>query len=1534
MYSPETNTQANGFTYHPQVNCTIRPPRNIYDFQHIRVVGHSNFLRSAPLNDDICNPTPDPIFCEFLETNPQFLDFFEHAKHGPSSITNKRFMKSVLKCDAPKIKPNDAFFELAKDYTYRMLAPYMQGKRITSKIDYNGTTTNGFPYNKMIDPDTKRPYHTKAELINSPIFKDELYRFHTPLWQMFGKKEYLPMAELLDDKLRTVYCGETPFVFWQKFMFDTSDAALKAQADNFSACWSRYGHVKQYGGTNRLATNHQLFYRILECTALEILHYTADISGWDRLLPIMEDIYNIRARLYGPMDEFETKVFNYLKKNICTVTCVLPDGTLIEKDIGNVSGSGKTTTDNTIGHILIEFYHFIRIYYRKYGKMPTYVDIIVQVRNSLYGDDSFTSIRVRFWLRDDDLSTPDKEADLYFNLYRETYSLFGLTVKASQFNFNYGDVSGLEFLGVTFRKSSYNVYAGEPRYSKIFTTITQVLEKANREPMAYASICGAVCTLSCGLTDPLALRLQSFVQAYASFLNIHFQDSLPETVLYDLGKIARGSYHSGKVAFGFESATEVFENNNNLFFFFPQSRLPRERVGFKNLTMSIKKDFKDLNILQNLFRERFAAISTFSTFLPSFNYVGAVLEFCQQYRCEFPSIAFSSSGPHHTLDWSSELKFYGVSFKLSGFPSKQECRNYSYFKLIYVLCNPNEQALSTVCKVCSTSYRTGFNHICEAALDDDSLVEYAKQLSLSAQPSAPEIPIVSTTPVSTFHIHFLKAIKVYFDLKLEHRPFHPLHGIFTDSEKSAAARMAMMLKEGSFNPYGNGQWPLLVPFMFLWFSVNTPNYGLFVIPSDFKEGGFNPYGNGQSALSEYFDIFRPTCVINPDGNITCFGTVHYDTRVPVACSGTGPDTISAFEEWILQVSTKLSDWSPDVHPLFSALLTLPLPESVPHILFQHIKAPHAYHSFMRMLETSSVASGCCSGAFHSGITQGNGKKAPIPIPSIANARRFIRITKPIIAEDLSFTYNATFTVSLDGGAPAIALSTGESTPGSAFNNFLSDVTNALYDWEPTTSLGIFLKALRTMPPPPTDHPLSCLWTDDYDHTLDKILEGSFNPYGNGQPAPMTYNAYLLRNQANFKKLTPAQRKAKYTEYVRNFSKVPKVMTTVKQDNHNHVSATRKQDAKASTNLAVSGVVTTNAIAKERMNKIKSLKTGITTLSPCARIYYAALVCPFFKLDSECDRLLQSLQLSAYKEENPCIPTMPNVKSRKFQAWARGEFQCSSAPGGIPGSAFITFAPRRLANDGNPAMGGVCPIYVSTPSWIAPLGATIPDVEVPSPITPPGSYVGYNLNTDYPSTALPLVTGRGIKYRVVGSGLRIRYIGTEINRGGIVHCTVTPNHDTVALADINQLGQLETYSRYPVTRDWVEIMHSPVMEDDFLYRPDQGTNPSYYTTLFSTAPFEHYMVQQVTDCVGGAFEWQAVVHFEAVGAEVRGLTPTPVDVTGVSAVLNVATPTIIPEINKLSQDNKDIGTLLKDGMNMVSGLAPEVLKMGTMMFGNI
>jgi len=235
-------------------------------------------------------------------------------------------------------------------------------------------------------------------------------------------------------------------------------------------------------------------------------------------------------------------------------------------------------------------------------------------------------------------------------------------------------------------------------------------------------------------------------------------------------------------------------------------------------------------------------------------------------------------------------------------------------------------------------------------------------------------------------------------------------------------------------------------------------------------------------------------------------------------------------------------------------------------------------------------------------------------------------------------------------------------------------------------------------------------------------------------------------------------------------------------------------------------------------------------------------------------------------------------SRKFNAFAR--FIIGVQPDGV---AFVLLAPRRMANDYIVGNDRDCPIYASTTAEIFEPGFPGCDQGLPAP----GQQI--NLNTDYSgSDMLVNNLGEGIKFRIVGAGMRVRYIGKLLDEAGIAHCVIDPDHYSLGTLTIQQIGQMETYFNMPVSQtEWITLTYSPVTQDEFEFQPDPIVNPLHVTGRPTT---HHFMGMAFTGLAPGqTLSCEVVVHYEAIGRTVRGKTATPVDVVGTGIALGAMGP---------------------------------------------
>lgn len=259
------------------------------------------------------------------------------------------------------------------------------------------------------------------------------------------------------------------------------------------------------------------------------------------------------------------------------------------------------------------------------------------------------------------------------------------------------------------------------------------------------------------------------------------------------------------------------------------------------------------------------------------------------------------------------------------------------------------------------------------------------------------------------------------------------------------------------------------------------------------------------------------------------------------------------------------------------------------------------------------------------------------------------------------------------------------------------------------------------------------------------------------------------------------------------------------------------------------------------------------LSPCAREYAAALANPF--------------------DTGPvaCIPDFPVLLTRKAKYFAKGNFQT-----GTGGFGFVTMTPEYFTSDA--PVAGASLVRFTDATYAATMVTII------------GGGVNAGLsNSDYAAATFGAAAVLA-EYRVVSAGLRVRYAGTELNRGGDMFALHEPNHQSLAGATSTVMrGYLESIT-CPVVRTWTNVLYKPVLLTDTQYK---NTFPTMTTT---NVDFNNYMciaVQAADALVSLNFDWEAYVNVELNGRNIQGRTPSLYDPVGFAAVQNEALLTLRP-----------------------------------------
>jgi len=160
-----------------------------------------------------------------------------------------------------------------------------------------------------------------------------------------------------------------------------------------------------------------------------------------------------------------------------------------------------------------------------------------------------------------------------------------------------------------------------------------------------------------------------------------------------------------------------------------------------------------------------------------------------------------------------------------------------------------------------------------------------------------------------------------------------------------------------------------------------------------------------------------------------------------------------------------------------------------------------------------------------------------------------------------------------------------------------------------------------------------------------------------------------------------------------------------------------------------------------------------------------------------------------------------------------------------------------------------------------------------PVIVAGSNVPQYSNSPY---VLANFGQNGLQGRVVSAGLRIRYIGTELNRGGEIVGLQHPSHSGLNGYTVPLMNAYKETARLPVIRPWTTL----------LYRPVETTDLNFNIGLAPAGQqfFMGFIINSATSVASPAsYENEFFSNLELQGAAVQNKKPSHVDVVGHGAV---------------------------------------------------
>lgn len=200
--------------------------------------------------------------------------------------------------------------------------------------------------------------------------------------------------------------------------------------------------------------------------------------------------------------------------------------------------------------------------------------------------------------------------------------------------------------------------------------------------------------------------------------------------------------------------------------------------------------------------------------------------------------------------------------------------------------------------------------------------------------------------------------------------------------------------------------------------------------------------------------------------------------------------------------------------------------------------------------------------------------------------------------------------------------------------------------------------------------------------------------------------------------------------------------------------------------------------------------------------------------------------TTFSNELPCIPDDFVVPSMKWSQKLRTQFVI-----GTSGIGYLVASPLCFGSD----LG----LYARTEAGFD--GTTISSTEV-------ADKVSVFLNHKFPWTYdnVPLV-------RMVAFGLRARYIGTELNRGGRLMTTATTNiNDTLSGDSLNDLLSRPETESYSCDRAWKSVGYRPT---------DIGSSQYSRVSQPVTTAANCNVVILATGTAGNTYEAEIIIYYE-------------------------------------------------------------------------
>jgi hypothetical protein len=194
------------------------------------------------------------------------------------------------------------------------------------------------------------------------------------------------------------------------------------------------------------------------------------------------------------------------------------------------------------------------------------------------------------------------------------------------------------------------------------------------------------------------------------------------------------------------------------------------------------------------------------------------------------------------------------------------------------------------------------------------------------------------------------------------------------------------------------------------------------------------------------------------------------------------------------------------------------------------------------------------------------------------------------------------------------------------------------------------------------------------------------------------------------------------------------------------------------------------------------------------------------------------------------------------------------------------------------------------------------------------------NSDYATAAFGATAAQ---WRLVTTGIRIKYRGTALARGGRVVALEEPDHQTL---DGYSITDLLSYKQATSLRptggdDWIELVSTgPKVPSELQYQENflSSANPN-------SNPFLVLAFEGVPDLT---FEWEFWGNYEIIGSDVRSKTISHHDAPGAFSISNALTVLAERGLGAASSKDNKMSKVITLGKQLFKGaasyLGPKVL----------